>query len=138
MAKSKPFVIQLEEYAWEYITECLTNTKEVVSGSGKVVKISDRYIPTIDYFLRIWIPLKYNKSDTIKRQTYYRWLKWENTFKQKVIENINENFKSLAGDVVANEGRGIFYAKNKLGWTDKVQNENNNTNIEQPLFGEEL
>jgi hypothetical protein len=25
--------------------------------------------------------------------------------------------------VVANEGKGIFYAKNLLGWTDRAKNE---------------
>jgi hypothetical protein len=28
----------------------------------------------------------------------------------------------LAIDVVANEGKGIFYAKNKLGMTDRISN----------------
>jgi hypothetical protein len=32
----------------------------------------------------------------------------------------------LAVDVVANEGKGIFYAKNHLDMTDKVEN---NTNV---------
>ena len=124
MAKSKEFVIQLEEYAWEYVQECMNHKKQTVSNKGDIVEVSDRYIPTIDYFLRIWIPLNYSKSDTIKRQTYYRWLNWDNSFKQKVIQNIDNVFKSLASDVVANEGRGIFYAKNKLGWTDKKELEN--------------
>jgi hypothetical protein len=32
-------------------------------------------------------------------------------------------FRALAADVVANEGKGIFYAKNLLGWTDRAKNE---------------
>jgi hypothetical protein len=32
-------------------------------------------------------------------------------------------FRALATDIVANEGKGIFYAKNYLGMTDKVQTE---------------
>lgn len=136
MAKSKPFVIQLEELAWEYILECGAHSKEVATGSGKIVDLKERHIPTIDYFLRIWIPTNYSKSHTIKRRTYYRWLNWDNTFKQETISNIDNMFKSLAGDIVANEGKGIFYAKNKLGWTDKQQN--TNLNIEQGLFTEDV
>jgi hypothetical protein len=83
----------------------------------------------------IWIPLNYSKSDTIKRQTYYRWLKWENTYKQSVIKNIDDTFKALAIDIVANEGKGIFYAKNKLGMSDKVEN---NTTFKGEITGMEI
>lgn len=131
--KSKKFVDRLEELAWNYIKECITHEKELLSNKGERVNIRDRHIPTIDYFLNIWIPLNYSKKDTIKRSTYYRWLKWNNTYKQKVIQNIDDWFKSLAGDIVANEGKGIFYAKNKLGWTDKQET----TIKEQPLFLDE-
>jgi hypothetical protein len=123
MAKSIEFVYSLQSYAYEYIDECLTNTTEVVSGSGKLVKKLDRHIPTIDFFLMIWIPKNYSKQDTIKRSSWYRWIKWDNTIKQRVIDEINELFKALASDIVANEGKGIFYAKNKLNWTDKQQME---------------
>jgi hypothetical protein len=136
MAKSKPFVIQLEELAWKYILECGAHSKEVATGSGKIVDLKERHIPTIDYFLRIWIPTNYSKRDTIKRSTYYRWLRWDNTFKQLVIQNIDDTFNALASDIVANEGKGIFYAKNKLGWTDKQQN--TNLNIEQGLFTDDV
>ena len=47
----------LELLAYNYIDECLNNTKEHPTASGRLVKIKDRHIPTIDYFLRIWIPL---------------------------------------------------------------------------------
>lgn len=124
MAKSKAFVDRLEELAWEYIQECINYKREVLTNKGTLTDVKDRHIPTIDYFLNIWIPLNYNKKDTIKRSTYYRWLRWDNTYKQEVVQNIDNWFKALAGDIVANEGKGIFYAKNKLGWTDK--NEVNN------------
>jgi hypothetical protein len=71
--------------------------------------------------LWIWIPMNYDKKNTIKRTTYYRWLKWENTYKQKVIQNIDATFSALAEDIVANEGKGIFYAKNRLGMHDRQQ-----------------
>jgi len=123
MGKTKQFVDRLEQLAWDYIQECINNTKEILSNKGTKEDVKDRHIPTIDYFLNIWIPLNYSKKDTIKRSTYYRWLKWDNTYKQKTIFNIDVWFKSLAGDIVANEGKGIFYAKNKLGWTDKSSTE---------------
>ncbi len=119
--KTKAFVDRLNELAIEYIDECLSNTKEVATSSGKVVEQKDRHIPTIKYFLLIWIPTNYSKKDTIKRSTYYRWINWENTYKQKVIKEIDSVFAALAEDIVANEGKGIFYAKNRLGMHDRQQ-----------------
>ena len=118
--KSKAFVYQLLVLAETYIDECLSHTVQEVS-QGRVVEKLNRHIPTIDFFLRIWIPRNYERRDTIKRQTYYRWLNWTNTEKQRVIYNIDEAFKALARDIVANEGKGIFYAKNRLGMHDRQQ-----------------
>ncbi len=58
-------------------------------------------------------------NDTITRETYYAWLKGQDELKSDTIKKVDDNFKALAADIVANEGKGIFYAKNKLGWTDK-------------------
>lgn len=137
MAKDRSFVDRLEELAWEYIKECISYKREVLSNKGSLENVKDRHIPTIDYFLNIWIPMNYDKSDTIKRQTYYRWLKWDNTYKQKTIQNIDNWFKSLAGDIVANEGKGIFYAKNKLGWSDK-QEVKSDVNFKGQITGMEI
>jgi hypothetical protein len=41
----------------------------------------------------------------------------------KEVNQIDEMFRALAADIVANEGKGIFYAKNLLGWTDRAKNE---------------
>lgn len=120
MAKDKAFLYTLFELAERYIDECLSHTTQEVS-QGKVVEKLNRHIPTIDFFLRIWIPRNYDKSYTIKRMTYYRWLNWDNTEKQRVIHAIDEAFKALARDIVANEGKGIFYAKNRLGMHDRQQ-----------------
>jgi hypothetical protein len=50
--------------------------------------------------------------------------------KRDTIKEIDDLFKALAADIVANEGKGIFYAKNKLNWTDKVQQDiSTNVNI---------
>ena len=55
MAKSDEFIEKLAIYATNYLRECMSHTKEVVSGSGKVVAVMDRHIPTIDYFLNIFL-----------------------------------------------------------------------------------
>ena len=135
MARPKTDIslIHLEQLAYEYINECIEHKKQHPTASGKVVLIADRHIPTIDYFLRIWIPTK--GEPTVNRTTYYRWLNDEsNIEKCNTIKNIEELFKALATDIVANEGKGIFYAKNRLGMTDRVMALNQH--IEQPLFAE--
>ncbi len=114
---------EIEQLAYIYINECIDNKKEQPTASGKVVMIKDRLLPTIDYFLRIWIP-KQGKP-TICRTTYYNWLNGYNEDKLNTIKNIEGLFVALAIDIVANEGKGIFYAKNKLGMTDKAQIEQN-------------
>lgn len=124
-SKSKVFLYSLLDLSERYIEECLNYSVEEVS-QGKIVNRVIRQIPTIDFFLRIWIPRNYSKKDTIKRSTYYRWLNWDNTEKQRVVQFIEGNFKALAKDIVANEGRGIFYAKNALGMHDRQQVEQRN------------
>ena len=124
MAKSPEFIALLPQYADEYIKECVSHTKEVVSGSGKVLEVRDRHIPTIDYFLTIWLPMYH--LDSIARKTYYEWMKGEDETKSNTIKKIDEKFKALATDIVANEGKGIFYAKNRLGMHDKQHIENKN------------
>jgi hypothetical protein len=121
---------ELEKLAYLYIQECINHKKDIQTSSGKIALISDRKIPTIDYFLRIWIPLQ--QKPTICRATYYNWLKSEDLTKLDTIKNIEAIFKALAIDIVANECKGIFYAKNRLGMTDKAQNELKFA--EQPLF----
>ena len=126
--KSTDFINELPNHADLYIIECLSHTKEVATGSGKIVKIQDRHIPTINYFLNIWLPLL--KLETIARKTYYAWLKGDCELKSNTIKGIDDLFTALATDIVANEGKGIFYAKNKLGMSDKVESKNEHTNIE--------
>lgn len=115
--KSQEFINELPIWADKYMNECVNKTKEVATGSGKIVNVRERNIPTIDYFLHIWLPII--SGETISRDTYYRWLGSEDTDKSDTIKKIDAKFKALAADIVANEGKGIFYAKNKLGWTDK-------------------
>jgi hypothetical protein len=110
---------QLEALSYQYIDECINNHREQPTAAGKVISIKDRHIPTIDYFLRIWIPNQH--KPTINRSTYYQWLKSNDLEKSNTIKSIDELFKALAVDIVANEGKGIFYAKNRLGMSDKQQ-----------------
>jgi predicted RNA binding protein YcfA (HicA-like mRNA interferase family) len=124
MAKSPEFIKMLSEQAWVYIRECVSHTKIHVAGSGKEVQILDRHIPTIDYFLRIWMPM--HNEETINRKTWYEWLKSDDELKSNTIKSIEDEFKSLAKDIVANEGKGIFYAKNALGMHDKQHIESKN------------
>ena len=58
---------------------------------------------------------------TLCRSTYYNWLNSDNKAVLDTIKNIEGMFTALATDIVANEGKGIFYAKNKLGMHDRIQ-----------------
>jgi hypothetical protein len=130
MANNKDidFIEALPNYANQYIEVCLNHTKEVATGSGKIVEQKERHIPTIAFFLNIWLPR--NVGDSIARKTYYEWLNGSDELKSNTIKKIDDLFTALATDIVANEGKGIFYAKNKLGMTDRVENKNENHNIE--------
>ncbi len=130
MAKNRTYLSILREYAFIYVDECEEKRKEQLSNKGDIVKIEDRKMPTIDYFLLYWLPKNCKKNKTISRSTYFRWMNWENTYKQKVIKEIDSLFKSIQIDVVANEGKGLAYIKNKFGWADKTNNVNENFNHE--------
>ena len=109
-AKSEEFILGLPEWADKYMKECIDKVKEVATGSGKIVEVKERNIPTIEYFLHIWLPIL--NGESINRKTYYEWLKSEDPIKSNTIKVIDDKFKALATDIVANEGKGIFYAKN--------------------------
>ena len=120
MAYSKEYIKNLELWAIEYIEECSSHKKETLSNKGEIIMVMDRHIPTIDYFLRIWIPI-IRKEKGIDPSTWYNWLQSEDKLKFETIKKIDELFKGLASDIVANEGKGIFYAKNRLGMHDRQQ-----------------
>jgi hypothetical protein len=50
----------------------------------------------------------------------------DDKLKSDTIKKIDELFKGLAVDIVGNEGKGIFYAKNRLGMHDRQQVETRN------------
>ena len=111
---------RLLEWAEKYIDHCLNSTKEIATSSG-VKTIRERHLPTISFFLLIWLPRQ--KFEFYNRSSYYDVLSNDKHPCHKITKHIDEIFRSLAADVVANEGKGIFYAKNLLGWSDKAKNE---------------
>lgn len=111
---------RLLEWADKYIDYCLNSTKEVATGAG-VKTIRERHLPTISFFLLIWLPRQ--GFEFYNRANYYEVLSREDHPCHKITKQIDELFRALAADVVANEGKGIFYAKNLLGWTDRAKNE---------------
>jgi hypothetical protein len=129
MARNRTYLSNLLEYAFMYIDECESKRKEQLSNKGDIVKIEDRKNPTIDYFLNIWLPKNCKKNKAISRSTYYRWIKWENTDKQRVITQIDDLISAVQKDVVANEGKGVQYLKYKFGWVDQTNNKNENLNM---------
>lgn len=114
---------ELLKKAYEYCDLCINYTKEVATNSGvKVVK--DRHIPTVSYFLLHY--LRREDFDFYKRTNWYDALKNESHPLSNTIKTIDLMFKELAKDIVANEGKGIFYAKNALGMHDRQQIEQRN------------
>ena len=116
--------IELLSLAEQYCDECIESTKEVATGSGKIVEVRERHLPTINYFLMHYLRRKH--FDFYKRTNFYEAIKNDSHPLSNTIKSIDESFKCLAKDIVANEGKGIFYAKNALGMHDKQYNENKN------------
>lgn len=112
---------RLKEIAVEYCDECINNTVEVATASGKVIEVRNRHIPTIGYFLLHWIRRQHPDFYMLKKSQFYGSLRNEEHPLSHTIKEIDEDFKELARDIVANEGKGIFYAKNRLGMHDKQQ-----------------
>ena len=111
---------QILEWANKYIDYCLESTKEVATGAGVRI-IKERHLPTISYFLLIWLPRQ--GTEFYKRSHWYNIMNNSDHPLHKEVREIDEMFRALAADIVANEGKGIFYAKNLLGWTDRAKNE---------------
>lgn len=121
---------QLNELAWGYIEHCLASTREIPTQKGPV-SIKERHLPTVRYFLYIW--LRQNHFDFYTKSNWYDAMKDKEHPLSDTIKSIDETFNALATDIVANEGKGIFYAKNKLGMSDKVEAKNENTNLNYDL-----
>jgi hypothetical protein len=116
---------KLMQLANAYIEHCLNSTKEYPTARG-AVEVKERHLPTIKYFLYIW--LRINDFDFYKKTEWYESINNTEHPYHLVTKKIDDTFRALATDIVANEGKGIFYAKNYLGMTDKVITENTNNN----------
>ena len=116
---------RLQELADEYCDECINNKKILLTRSGKKVEIEDRLIPTVDYFLSYWLRKQDPEfqKEMIGSRQFYRVIKDKSHPLCQTIKNIRADFDALAVDIVANEGKGIFYAKNRLGMTDRIKKE---------------
>ena len=114
---------ELLQMAYNYCDYCIASTKEIATNSG-VKQVKERHIPTVSYFLLHW--LRREHFDFYQRTNWYDALKDETHPLSNTIKGIDDLFNSLARDIVANEGKGIFYAKNKLGMHDRQQVETRN------------
>ena len=115
---------QLLNMAEKYIDECESAVKEVATGKG-VQSIKERKLPTIKYFVLQW--LKKNDFDFYSRQHVYKAINDDSHPLCDTLKNIREVLDAVAEDIVANEGKGIFYAKNRLGMTDKLDSKQDTT-----------
>jgi len=127
MAKYKSIKpAQLIQHARDYLKECINALKQVKTTAG-VKEIKERQIPTIGYFLYIWLPLK-NGEAYCRRQ-------WYNIVHDKThpyydtIKLIDEMFTALAIDIIANEDKGLFYARNRLGMADRPEQKTADSSI---------
>lgn len=110
---------KLLELAQAYIDNCEDHVVEHATAKGDVVEVKSRKIPTFKYFISFW--LRKHHFDFYCRQRFHEVLNLEDHPLNDTLKKIEAAFKSYAVDVVANEGKGIFYAKNYLGMTDKQQ-----------------
>jgi spore maturation protein CgeB len=70
--------------------------------------------------------MKSRGYDIFERQYIYDIMKNEAHPLSDTFKKIREHFDAISEDVVANEGKGIFYAKNRLGMHDRQHIENKN------------
>ena len=115
---------QFQELVNSYCDYCINDTKEVATGSGKIVSVKDRHLPTMNYFLYHW--LRQHHFDFYTRMNVWKIINDPTHPYHQEVKQTDEMFMALATDIVANEGKGIFYAKNKLGMTDRATTENTN------------
>jgi len=110
---------RLLELAVEYLDNCEKHTIQQATAKGDIVEIKSRKIPTFKYFISFW--LRHKDFDFYCRQHFHEVLKLDAHPLTDTLKKIEDAFKNYATDVVANEGKGIFYAKNFLGMTDRQQ-----------------
>lgn len=109
---------EFERLAAEYIIECEENKKEHATVKG-VVKIKERNIADWKNFIGWWLVKK--GFDFYTREHSYEVEKNDNHPLSYTIKKVKAMMDAYSGGVVANEGKGIFWAKNKLKWTDRSE-----------------
>lgn len=115
----------LESLAYDYVQDCEGYHTEKLANNGQVVKLKDRKIPTIKYFLMVWIPSR--GAPLVSRNTYYRWIR-EKGDDAVIFKGIKDLFDAVAIDIIANDNKGagaIFYGK-QIGMTDRPDPERTN------------
>ena len=115
---------ELQAMADKYCDHCIESTKEVPTARGACL-IKERHLPTVSYFLLHW--LRREQFEFYSRGNWYVAINDSDHPLFDTIKSIDLQFKSLAEDIVANEQKGIFYAKNRLGMTDKVDSKQDTT-----------
>jgi hypothetical protein len=103
----------------EYCDNCIDGQKEKATGSGRVVKVKSRHLPTVGYFIHHW--LRRSKFDFYTRTYWYDVMNNASHPLSDTVQEIQTSFDALAIDIIANEGKGVFYAKNKLGMSDNTE-----------------
>jgi len=86
------------------------------------------------YNVSVTAPVFASTNNQIKNIKCYNFKNWYRLNRYQIntvdltdtIKKIDELFKGLAVDIVGNEGKGIFYAKNRLGMHDRQQVETRN------------
>lgn len=111
--------VKLLELAQSYIENCEDHKQQQATAKGDIVDVKSRKIPTFKYFISFW--LRKHHFDFYCRQHFHEVLNLDDHPLSDTLKKIEALFKNYAVDVVANEGKGIFYAKNFLGMTDKQQ-----------------
>lgn len=109
----------LQDLAAKYIIECKNNRKEQSTAKGDIVAIAERKIADWQYFVCDYLVER--GFDFYTREHSYAIEKNDSHPLSYTIKKIKARMDGYSGDVVANEGKGIFWAKNRLGMTDRTE-----------------
>lgn len=117
---------KLLDLAAEYIIDCENNRNEQLSNKGEIVEVGKRKIADWKYFVSWWLVKK--GFDFYTRQYSYDVEKDLSHPLSDTIKKIKAMMDGYSSDVVANEGTGIFWAKHRLGMSDKALDDSENQN----------
>ncbi len=115
---------ELELLAAQFILECSNNKIEQLSNKGEIVEVAKRRIAAWKFFCSNWLPNKGFDFYTVEYS--YEVDKDVNHPLSYTLKKVKAKIDGYSEDVVANEGTGIFWAKNRLGMHDRQQLETKN------------